>query len=427
MEKERFCGYCAAPFIDGFNKIEKICNFCGNEWTLDHSDYEKAYQDASCYRNAGQFDSADMIYSDILRKNPEDFKALWGKLLCKYGVVYIEKEDEVGQSKSRVITCYKKVEDSFEEEYDLLKRKFNRIFGILTYRETAKRNEDAKYIASIQKKLRKKSDECDIFLCYKETDYNSDGKKIRTEDSKDAEELYKLLTEAGYRVFFAMKSLRGKEGADYEAEIFKAIESAKVMLVLGTRAEYMGSVWMKNEWQRFLWVQNACEEKEKTLINLVDCDFYQLPDQLKKSQGFRWKEQKDSKYTNLKIRLDELIPKLFPEQNRGNHESDARKIADSLVLQYEGKKDEAYTLIREAAESGYSEAAYMLGCDYYDRDDGNEKAREDAFHWFKKAAENGHRKAMWQLSFMYELGIGTQPDPASARIWSRYYNRFMND
>ncbi|MBD4337184.1 TIR domain-containing protein, partial [Xanthomonas citri pv. citri] len=77
-------------------------------------------------------------------------------------------------------------------------------------------------------------DPFDVFICYKESD--SSGR--RTPDSVLANDLYHQLTAAGFKVFFARITLEDKLGTAYEPYIFAALNSAKVMVVLGTRAEY---------------------------------------------------------------------------------------------------------------------------------------------------------------------------------------------
>ena len=62
-----------------------------------------------------------------------------------------------------------------------------------------------------------------------------------------------------YRVFFAKITLEDKLGEQYEPYIFSALNSAKVMLVVGTRKEYFEAVWVKNEWRPFL-----CIKQKKT-------------------------------------------------------------------------------------------------------------------------------------------------------------------
>ncbi len=82
-----------------------------------------------------------------------------------------------------------------------------------------------------------------MFICYKESDANG----RRTPDSVLANDLYHQLTQEGFKVFFARITLEDKHGSAYEPYIFAALNSAKVMVVLGTRPEYLTAVWVKNE------------------------------------------------------------------------------------------------------------------------------------------------------------------------------------
>jgi len=67
----------------------------------------------------------------------------------------------------------------------------------------------------------------------------------RTPDSVLANDLYHELTQEGYKVFFSRITLEDKLGYEYEPYIFAALNSAKVMVVLGTRSEYFESAWVK--------------------------------------------------------------------------------------------------------------------------------------------------------------------------------------
>ena len=73
----------------------------------------------------------------------------------------------------------------------------------------------------------------------------------RTQDSVEAQELYIHLTKKGYHVFYSRESLRDKIGEKYEPYIFNALSTAKVMLVYGSKPEYITSTWFKNEWTRY--------------------------------------------------------------------------------------------------------------------------------------------------------------------------------
>ena len=107
----------------------------------------------------------------------------------------------------------------------------------------------------------------------------------RSRNSLDAQEVYYRLTEKGYRVFFSRITLEDKAGAEYEPYIFAALNSAKVMIVLGSRPEHFSAVWVKNEWSRFL----ALMKKDRTKL-LIPCyknmDPYDLPEQLAVLQSY---------------------------------------------------------------------------------------------------------------------------------------------
>lgn len=76
--------------------------------------------------------------------------------------------------------------------------------------------------------------------------------RVRTKSKRFAQELYYELGKKAIGYFFARKSLESKLGAEYEPIIFAALNSAKVMIVLGTKAENFNAVWVRNEWSRFM-------------------------------------------------------------------------------------------------------------------------------------------------------------------------------
>ena len=73
-------------------------------------------------------------------------------------------------------------------------------------------------------------------------------------------------------------------GTAYEPYIFAALNSAKVMFVLGTKEEYFNAVWVKNEWSRFLALIR--DGKKKILIPAYrDMDPYDLPEEFSHLQA----------------------------------------------------------------------------------------------------------------------------------------------
>lgn len=99
-----------------------------------------------------------------------------------------------------------------------------------------------------------------------------------------AQDIYDALISKGYRVFFSRISLEDKLGVEYEPFIFAALNSAKVMLAIGTSYDYYNAVWVKNEWSRYLKLMAA--DKSKFLIPCYkDIDAYDIPKEFTKLQA----------------------------------------------------------------------------------------------------------------------------------------------
>jgi len=246
------------------------CEYCGSVQTVPNQDNEKKltlFARANRLRTACEFDKAAGIYESIVAEFPEEAEAYWGLVLCKYGIEYVD-DPKTGK---KIPTCHR---SSFEsvmddsnyeqalENTDVLARKVMR--------------EEARVIEDIRKRIievSSKEEPYDVFICYKETD----PKGQRTVDSMIAQNIYDTLTERGYRVFFARVTLvEDALGKEYEPFIFAALNSAPIMLALGTDYEHFNAVWVKNEWSRFLQMKEA--GMNKTLIPCYrDMDAYDLP------------------------------------------------------------------------------------------------------------------------------------------------------
>ncbi len=91
--------------------------------------------------------------------------------------------------------------------------------------------------------------------------------------------MYYGLTDQGYKVFFSRITLEDKLGQQYEPYIFAALNSAKVMIVIGSRPENFNAVWVKNEWSRYLALM--AKDRKRLLIPCYrDMDPYDLPEEL---------------------------------------------------------------------------------------------------------------------------------------------------
>lgn len=245
------------------------CEYCGTAQTLPKLDNEKRNQlfdRANHYRMNKEFDKASVVYENILAEAPNEAEAHWGMCLCRYGIEYVVDP----KTNKRIPTCHRTQFKSILEDDDYLSAVKN-CDGIAR----AIYNSEAMYIDNVQKQILEissKEGPFDIFICYKE----SDNAGTRTTDSVIAQDIYNELTTQGYKVFFARITLEDKLGSAYEPYIFAALNSSKIMLVIGTKPEYFNAVWVKNEWSRYL---SLIEQgQKKTLIPCYrDMTPYDLP------------------------------------------------------------------------------------------------------------------------------------------------------
>ena len=272
------CKMCGGDIEISADKTFGTCEYCGSTMTLPRVDDEQraaAFNRGNHFRRSGEFDKALAVYERIVAEDDNDAEAHWCCALCRFGIEYVEDP----ATYEWLPTCHRASFDSFLEDVDYLAA-VEHSDGI-TRRQYQK---DAAKIAEVQRGILATSQNeqpFDVFLCYKET--GEDGQ--RTRDSLMAQEVYYELTEQGYRVFFARITLEDKAGAEYEPYIFAALNSAKVMVVIGTKPEHFNAVWVKNEWSRFLSMMK--KDRSKLLLPCYrDMDPYDLPEALSVLQSY---------------------------------------------------------------------------------------------------------------------------------------------
>lgn len=272
------CKMCGGDIEISADKTFGTCEYCGSTMTLPKVDDEQraaAFNRGNHFRRSGEFDKALAVYERIVAEDDNDAEAHWCCALCRFGIEYVEDP----ATYEWLPTCHRASFDSFLEDVDYLAA-VEHSDGI-TRRQYQK---DAAKIAEVQRGILATSQNeqpFDVFLCYKET--GEDGR--RTRDSLMAQEVYYELTEQGYRVFFARITLEDKAGTEYEPYIFAALNSAKVMVVIGTKPEHFNAVWVKNEWSRFLSMMK--KDRSKLLLPCYrDMDPYDLPEALSVLQSY---------------------------------------------------------------------------------------------------------------------------------------------
>lgn len=254
-----------------------VCDSCGTQQTLPRLDNDRKinlYDRANHFRRNNEYDKAAEIYNRILNEEGSDAEAYWSLVLCRYGIEYVE--DPVFRKRIPTINRSQFTSIFSDEDYK----------AALQYADGYQREiyeAEARIIDNIQKsilEISRKEEPFDVFICYKETD--NYGR--RTQDSVLANDLYYQLVQEGFKVFFSRITLEDKLGAAYEPYIFAALNSSKVMVVLGTKPEYFNSVWVRNEWSRYLaLIKNGAP---KVLIPAFrDMDPYDLPEEFSHLQA----------------------------------------------------------------------------------------------------------------------------------------------
>ncbi|MBP5529040.1 MAG: TIR domain-containing protein [Lachnospiraceae bacterium] len=245
---------CCGGALDTFSNLS-VCKHCGATNFISDVANRKVFQlnRANKLRQEREFDNAARIYDNILEENEPTADILWYRTLCEYGIEYVP--DPISD---KYIPTLHRINDESIFNCDFFKKAIELSEG----EQKITLLEEAKYIDGIQTKyLNIAANEApyDVFICYKETDLET-GEK--TEDVKLAEELFNELVKKGYKVFFARETLKEKLSIEYEPYIFAALKSSKVMVVVGTKAEYFTSVWVKNEWGRFLKLMEKDRERQ---------------------------------------------------------------------------------------------------------------------------------------------------------------------
>lgn len=272
------CKMCGGTIEFNPGDTVGVCDSCGTKQTLPRLDDDRKanlYDRANHFRRNNDFDKAAGIYEQILNEDNTDAEAYWSLVLCHYGIEYVEDP----QSHKRIPTVNRAQFTSIFDD-DNYKSALHYADG---YQKELYEDE-AKAINEIQKgilAISQKEEPFDVFICYKETD--NSGR--RTQDSVLANDLYHQLTQEGFKVFFSRITLEDKLGTAYEPYIFAALNSAKVMVVLGTKPEYFNAVWVKNEWSRYLSLVKNSNGKKMLIPAYKDMDPYDLPEEFSHLQA----------------------------------------------------------------------------------------------------------------------------------------------
>lgn len=327
---EYLCKCCGAALdVKGQVTVCKCAN-CDVLQSIPRLDFDEKtilWERADKLRRAGEYDRAAELYRELLKIDDTDSEIYWCIMLCRYGIEYVE---EYGSHKRiPTINRFSYTPIINDEDYRAAVRIADGDRRRIYILQAGELEELRKKVLAVSQT----EQPYDIFICYKETD-RSDR---RTEDSVLAAGLYRSLSTDGYRVFFARVTLEDKMGREYEPYIFSAINSAKLMFVVGTSPDNFNAPWVKNEWSRYL--TRIAENGEGTLVVLYKgMRSEDLPNEFAHLQKF------DMSATDFTEELLRGVHKLFSESLRGDIyesvETFAAENAAGLLRRAEIKLDE---------------------------------------------------------------------------------------
>ena len=271
------CKMCGGDIEVSQDMTVGKCLFCGSTMTLPRIDSDKKarlFNRANEYRQACDFDKAYRSYEAIVEEDAEEAEAYWGLILSEYGVEYVVDP----ATEKRIPTCHRTSPEPIQNTVNYKKA--------CQYADPESRlmyEEEAVALDKLQRKIlaiSTKEAPYDVFICYKESDENGE----RTKDSVLAFSIYEELEKRNIRTFMSRVSLEDKLGVDYEPYIYSALSSAKVLLVVATNGDHCNSVWVKNEWMRFLSFMD--KDTSKMIIPVYkEMSPYDFPIELSKFQA----------------------------------------------------------------------------------------------------------------------------------------------
>jgi uncharacterized membrane protein YeaQ/YmgE (transglycosylase-associated protein family) len=123
----------------------------------------------------------------------------------------------------------------------------------------------------------------DVFISCK----NRDKRGVKTRDAEIADEVYDFLTGKGLSVFLSTPTLEQLGASDYTREIDSALESATVLLAIGTSADHLDSKWVRYEWDSFANdIRSGIKPNGKIFTYIERMPITALPRGLRQTQTF---------------------------------------------------------------------------------------------------------------------------------------------
>lgn len=265
------------------NSYTARCQSCGTTSIISEdtrSEIKLLLNSANRDRIRCDFERAISSYEDLIELDPKNSEAHFGLFISHYGIEFVKDDDG-----SYVPTCHRVSTESVYKNINYQKA--------IEYANDALKAEYKKYADNIENirigvlSRTNLAEDFDIFICYKQSHKLESGEIVPTIDSKLASDIYVRLRENGYKVFLAEHSLAGRVGEEFEPIIFNALSSCKMMILLASDKEFVNSVWLRNEWGRYIRMMRDGKKLTNSLVTVFmnGLNPYELPNQLQQLQG----------------------------------------------------------------------------------------------------------------------------------------------
>ena len=314
-----------------------VCESCGLVVALNLADDDSRIESmnrANEARRTHDFDEAVRAWSRLVTEDPDNAEAHWNLALSRYGIDYVWDE----LTADYLPTINRLRYDAFTDDPDYKAAVLNANENALVYY-----TQQAELIQGIQSRfleIIRSEKEYDVFISFKAEDENG----ARTRDSVLAQEIYEQLTSKGLKVFYSRISLNSVSGQEYEPHIFAALTSARVMILVGTRLDYLTAPWVKNEWSRYLALM--AEDPNRFLLPVYETmapEFF--PDEIP------MREALDMSAPGAMLDLTQGVLNLLGRENTAASRAEYNRLTDRMrECLAEGSFGEANSLGRKALE-----------------------------------------------------------------------------
>lgn len=215
-----------------------------------------------------------------------------------------------------------------------------------------------------------------VFISFKNSENG-----VGTYDKEVASQLYNELIKEGIETFFSNVSLLEFGEAAYKDSIEDALSQCTVLVVLGSKPEYLTSRWIKYEWDSFQ-QDILADIKEGSIITfLKDIPLDKVPRAIRHYQSFKMdpsviktvvsfvknqleKSKKSEKIENTTQGEEEFVS--YHKKEKSSYTSDYRSEEERLLIQSNNTRMADMPAVNEVMAGMNKDTVYILdvGCAY---------------------------------------------------------------